>query len=139
MMVRNIPVSLSLNFEEWEDLQDRSKKQHLNLATYIRWYLFDHHYEQPEEPIRSGVPKRIVSSKITQAVKKQNKMAFVIAEMHQQFDEKCVYRDEKTKELMVDPRRMLSKVTEEMKMEVYQHRMDDSKRIINVEELHPPR
>lgn len=139
-MVRNIAVKVSLDYEEWNEIRSRANKEHLSLASYIRRYLFDHQEAMilsPVEPVRNGIPARIVSNKITQAVKKQSKMAFVIDEMHQKFND-CVYYDKKEKEMKFDVNKILKvKVTEEMKMEVYENRKKEEYKPIK--ELHPPK
>lgn len=123
-MVRNIAVKVSLDYEEWNEIRARANKEHLSLASYIRRYLFDHQeamMPSPIEPVRSGIPKRIVSSQIVHAIQRQDKMGEVLKEMESLFKKGL----------------KLKEVTEEMKMEIYENRKKEEYKPIK--ELHPPR
>lgn len=118
IMVRNIHVGMRFDYEEYKEIEERAEKEHLNIGTYIRHYLFNNKgFFQPliSEPVRSGIPKRLVSSEIVHAIKRQDKMGEVLKEMEELFK----------KGLRLEP------VTEEMKLEVYKNR--------KLKELHPPR
>lgn len=123
-MPRNIAVKVSFNYDEWNEIQERADNEHLALASYIRRYLFDHREvmrTMPVEPVRSGIPKRIVSSQIVHAIKRQDRMGEVLKEMEELFKKGL----------------KLKEVTEEMKMEVHENRKKEEYKPIK--ELHPPR
>jgi hypothetical protein len=84
---------------------------------------YDHFEPQPIEPVRSGIPKRIVSSKIVHAIKRQDKMGEVLKEMESLFH----------KGLQLEP------VTPEMKAQVYKNRELPEFKPKNLKELHPPK
>jgi len=125
-MVRNIHVGMRFDYEEYSEIKKRADQEHLNVGTYIRHFLFDHHgfYEpQPIEPVRSGVPKRIVSSQIVHAIKRQDRMGEVLKEMENLFSKGL----------------KLKEVTPEMKAQVYKNRKMEEYKPKIIEELHPPK
>jgi len=111
---------ISLDYEEWHEIQERADNEHLALATYIRYYLFKKQAFEPRaiEPVRSGIPKRIVSSQIVHAIQRQDKMGEVLKEMESLFKKGL----------------KLEEVTPEMKLQVYKNRELEPLKI-----LHPPR
>lgn len=118
---------MRLDYEEYAEIERRAREQHLSIGTYIRHYLFNNHAvmaPSPIEPVRSGVPKRIVSSQIVHAIKRQDRMGEVLKEMEELFKKGL----------------KLKEVTEEMKMEVHENRLkEEYKPVKNIKELHPPK
>jgi len=127
-MVRNIPVGVNFDYTEWKELEERAEEKHLPLATYIRFYLFNagsNFSAHPIEPVRNGIPKRLVSSQIVHAIKRTDKMGEVLREMEKVFNEGL----------------KLIPVTEEMKMQVFKNRElpEFNPEEMTLKELHPPK
>jgi hypothetical protein len=89
-MVRELTIGIRVDEKEKEELQKRADNAHLKLSSYARWFLFSSEImftERPIERVRNGIPKRLVSKQITNAVMQTNKGKEVIAEMKAIFEE----------------------------------------------------
>ena len=87
-MGRDKIIGIRFNETELTQLNERAEKHHLKLSTYIRFHLFNAGFfvrEMPIESITSGVPKRIASLQITEAVAKTNKMHDIFIELKEEF------------------------------------------------------
>jgi hypothetical protein len=83
-------IGFRVSSEEKEKLQKRADNEHLKLASYVRWFLFHSDIiftERPIERVRNGIPKRLVSKQITDAVKQTTRKREVMAEMKSVFEE----------------------------------------------------
>lgn len=123
--VRNLRINIRVNEEEYNEIKKRADEAHLKKASYCRWFLFKSRFftssSAPIERISRGIPKRIASQQTTNAVKSTIHNQEVMIEMKQVFNEGL----------------KLVKVTEEMKVEVFENRKKEE--FLPLKKLNPPK
>jgi len=128
-MPRDMIIAMRVNEFERDELRERAEKEHLQVSSYCRCFLFNSGFfvnqtTTPIERISRGIPRRIASQQTTNAVKHTLRQREVMGELNKVFNEGLA----------------LIHVTDDMKDQIRENRLiDEYDPSIKLSKLNPPK